>query len=278
MASNAPMTRYRDETIAEFEQHQSLLRATVTTEHMLDGNVATFLVAGSGDATPVTRGLDGRIPARNDSLTQNACTLVEWHDKPVRTGFNVFESQGNARQISQMSSVGVMNRKIDSDILGSAGLGAATNGDSSATTASLQWILGHFTELAEQDVDIEMEDQMFCVITPKAWGLLMQIEEFASADYVEVKPFAGPARKFRNWGGINFIRSTRLSGMGTASATCFMWHRDAIGHAIANGHPDLSGGYNDEDDYFWTRCSGFFGSKLLQNAGVRKMLHNDTSY
>jgi len=277
MASNAPMTRYRNETIASFEQHQALLRATVTTEHMLDGNVATFLVAGSGDATPVTRGLDGRIPARNDDLTQNTCTLVEWHDKPVRTGFNVFESQGDARRISQMSSIGVMNRKIDSDILGSAGLGAATLGDTTAKAASLNWILGHFKELGEQDVDIEQEDKMFCLLTPAAWAVLMQINEFSSGDWVDVKPFSGPARKMWNWAGINFIRSTRLDNMGSASATCYMYHKDAIGHAIANGHPDLQGGYNDEDDYFYTRCTGFFGSKLLQNVGVRKMLHIDTT-
>jgi len=279
MASNAPMTRYRNEFIAEFEQHQSMLRATVTTEHMLDGNVATFLVAGSGDATPVTRGLDGRIPARDDSLTQNSCTLVEYHDKPVRTHFNVFESQGDARRISMQGSTGVMNRKIDSDIINaSTGLGAATLGDSTAQTASLNWFMSHLTALGENDVNIEEQDKMFCVVTPKAWGLLMQIKEFASGDYVELKPFNGPPRKMWRVFGVNVIQSTRLSGMGGASATCFMYHRDAIGHAIANGHPNISGGYNDEDAYFWTLCSGYFGTKLLQNTGVRKMLHNDNAY
>jgi hypothetical protein len=276
MASNASMTRYRDETIAAFEQQMALLRSTVTTEHMLDGNVATFLVAGSGDATPVTRGLDGRIPGRNNDLTQNACTLVEWHDKPTYTGFNAFESQGDARRISQDGCVAVMNRKLDSDILGSNGLGAATLGDSSAVAADLNWILGHQAELGEQDVGVDDMDKMFAVVTPRAWASLMQITEFASSDYVEIKPFAGPMRKFRNFAGINFIRSTRLTGMGTSSATCYMWHKDAIGHAIANGHPAVVPGYNDEDDYEFVRCTGFFGSKLLQNVGVRKMLHIDT--
>jgi hypothetical protein len=275
MAANAPMIRYRDETIAAFEQHQSMLRATVTTEHMVDGNIATFLVAGSGDATPVTRGLDGRIPSRNNDNTQSQCTLVEWHDKPVQTGFNVFESQGDQRRISQMSCVGVMNRKIDSDILGSSGLGAATLGDSTATTLTANWILSHQAELGENDVPVDEEDKMFCALTPKAFGLLKQVKEFGSGDYVDVKPFNGPARRMYRWAGINFLMSTRLTGMGTSSATCYMWHKDAIGHAIANGHPDLDGDYNREDDYYWTRCTGFFGSKLLQNTGIRKLLHND---
>ncbi|MEJ2419936.1 MAG: phage capsid protein, partial [Exilibacterium sp.] len=151
MASNAPMTRYVEETIAAYEQHESMLRATVTTEHMRDGNIATFLVAGSNGREPVTRGLDGRIPGNSPTLTQNQATLVEWHDKEVRTDFNVFESQGDARRISQMNCVGVMNRKIDADILGSTGLGAATLGDSSAATATVAWVLGHQAALGEND-------------------------------------------------------------------------------------------------------------------------------
>ena len=277
MTANAPMIRYRAETIAAFEQNQSMLRATVTTEHMQDGSTATFLVAGSGGATPVTRGLDGRIPARNNDNTQLTCSLVEWHDKPVQTSFNVFESQGDQRRISQMGSVSVMNRKIDSDILGSTGLGAATLGDSSATTATLKWILDHQAALGENDVPIDEMDKVFCVLTPKAFANIKQIKEFGSGDYVEIKPFNGPARKMYHWAGINFIMSTRLTGVGTSSATCYMYHRDAIGHAIANGHPELDGDYNREDAYYWTRCSGFFGTKLLQNTGIRKMLHNDSA-
>lgn len=277
MANNAPMTRYRDETIAAFEQKQAMLRMTVTTEHMQDGNIATFLVAGSGDATAVTRGLDGRIPAREDDLTQNSCTLVEWHDKPVRTDFNVFESQGDARRISIESCVAVMNRKLDSDILGSNGLGAATLGDSAATTLSANWLLQHQAVLGENDVPIDEMDKVFCVLTPAAFGLLKQIKEFGSGDYVDFKPFNGPARRVYHWAGINFIMSTRLTGMGTSSATCYMYHRDAIGHAIANGHPDLDGDYNREDAYWWTRCTGYFGTKLLQNTGIRKLLHNDSA-
>lgn len=277
MASSAAMTTYRDETVMAFEQRMSFLRATVTTEHMQSGNVATFLVAGSGSATPVTRGLDGRIPGRNNSLTQNSCTLVEWHDKPTYTGFNAFESQGDARRISQDGCVAVMNRKIDTDILGSAGLGAATLGDSSAQTASLDWIMGHFAALGENDVEIGDMEKMFCVITPRAWSLLYQVKEFASGDYVEIKPFAGPARRFWRVAGINFITHTQLTGMSSSSATCYMWHRDAIGHAIANGHPEVVPGVNQEDDYVYVRCTGFFGTKLLQNTGVRKMLHNDTA-
>ena len=112
MSDSAFQIQYRQEFIQAFEQHQSLLRETVTTEAVIKGQQAVFLVAGSGSAAAVTRGLNGRIPARNDSNTQNTVTLQEWHDLVRKTGFNIFASQGNQRSIMQMTTMAVINRKI----------------------------------------------------------------------------------------------------------------------------------------------------------------------
>lgn len=79
MASSAPVTQYRDQLIATFEEGKTHLRHTTVTEHQRSGNQAVFLVAGSGGATANTRGLEGRIPARHDDMTQYTCNVVEWH-------------------------------------------------------------------------------------------------------------------------------------------------------------------------------------------------------
>ena len=113
MADSAFQIQYRQEFIAAFEQHASLLRETVTTEAVIKGQQAVFLVVGTGGAAAVTRGLNGRIPARNDNNAQNTCTLQEWHDLVRKTGFNVFASQGNQRSVMQMTTMAVINRKID---------------------------------------------------------------------------------------------------------------------------------------------------------------------
>jgi hypothetical protein len=89
-------TQYRQEFVAGFEQHVSLLRDTVTTEAEIKGNTAVFLVADSGGAAAVTRGLNGLIPARSDNLTQNSCVLSEWHDLVRKTGFNIFASRATS--------------------------------------------------------------------------------------------------------------------------------------------------------------------------------------
>lgn len=77
MAESAPTIQYRDQLVAEFEEGMSWLRQTTVTEAQISGNQATFLVAGSGGATATTRGLNGMIPARADSMTQPVVTLTE---------------------------------------------------------------------------------------------------------------------------------------------------------------------------------------------------------
>ena len=116
MADTAFQTQYRQEFIAGFEQTESLVRKLVTTEAVIKGNQATFLVADSGGAEAQTRGVNGLIPARADELEQLTAPLVEWHDLVRKTNFNVFASQGNQREIMQKTTMGVINRKIDQDV------------------------------------------------------------------------------------------------------------------------------------------------------------------
>lgn len=276
MADTAFQIQYRQEFIAGFEQGQSYLRPTTITETVIKGNQATFLVADTNNAEPVTRGVNGLIPARADDLNQHTATLVEWHDKPRRTNFNIFASQGDGRRIMQEGTRKVMNRKIDQDIISQLSTATLTAG--SAATADLAVVMKALTILDLNDVETEDEDNLFFVATAAFRAYLMQIPEFASADYVEVKPLVGPAIRMRRWAGFNWIFHQGLPGKGTASETCFAYHRNAIGHAVNTGDMTVKAGYNDEDDYYWARTSIFMGSKLLQNSGVVKVLHNGSAY
>lgn len=275
MASTAFQTLYRQEFINSFEQRESLLRASVTTMANVNGNSAVFLVAGSGGATAVTRGVNGLIPARSDDLTQNTATLAEWHDLVQRTGFNVESSQGDARRIMQMSTMAVVNRKIDADII--AQLDTGTNDTGSAATGSLALVAKSVAILGNAEVPIEDENNMFGLITPAFHAYLMQVPAFTSADYVDVKPFAGPARRYRRWYGINWIVHPNLSGVGTSTELCYIFHRDAIGHAI-NKDIRSAVGYDQEQDYSYARTSVYMGSKLLQNSGVVQVKHDGSAY
>ncbi len=273
MAETAFQTVYRDEFIAGFEQRQSLVRQTVTTEAEVKGNSAVFLVADSGSASAVTRGTNGLIPARADSLTQNTATLAEWHDLVRRTGFNLYASQGDGRRIMQDTTMGVLNRKVDTDIIGALEAGTQTTG--TAATASLSLAMYALTILGNNSVP--MDGNISALITPAFYAYLMQTKEFASVDYVNNKPFEGGMTMFR-WAGVNWIVHPNLTGKGTASERCWMYHKSAIGHACDMTSIATAVGYDEEQDYSFARATAYMGSKLLQNAGVVEIIHDGSAF
>lgn len=276
MSDTAFQTQYRQEFIAGFEQRESMLRKAVTTEAVIKGNTATFLIADSGSASAVTRGTNGLIPARADNLTQSSATLQEWHDLARKTNFNVFASQGDQRRIMQMTTMGVINRKIDSDILGE--LANATQDTGAAATMSLDLAMYGKVILGNNAVPA---DNLFAAITPAAEAYLMQTKEFASAQYVSRQPFEGQKTGVGSvfqWAGITWMVHPNLPGKATSAEKCFLWHRDAIGHALDRETMQAPVGYNEEHDYSYARCTGYFGSKLLQNAGVVVINHDGSAY
>lgn len=280
--TGAYQRQYRDELILGFEDRQSRLRGTVVTEAMVKGNEAIFLVADSGStmATATTRGADGLLVARSDRNTQNTATLVEWHDLVRKTRFNIFASQGNQTQLMQTTSMAVINRKIDDDIL--AAFANATNDLGTETVISLETVMQAMIILGDNLVDVEDEDNMFAVMSPGVRGELMQIPEFSSADYVTTKPLTGPPRTYLRWAGFNWIFHPRLTnsvgagGNGT-DEKCYFYHRDSMGHALDKDGMDVAVGYDDEQDYSYCRMSTFMGSKLLQNSGIVQFLHDNSN-
>lgn len=279
MADSAFQTQFRQEFIAGFEQRQSLLRDSVTTEVIVKGQQVTFLIADSGGAEAVTRGLNGRIPGRPDNLTQVTGTLQEWHDKPERTGFNLFASQGDGRRIMQETAMGVINRKIDDTIIDQ--LNTATNNTGSAAIGSLALSIKALTKL--QNNDVPMDGRITALITPAYLGYLLQTKEFANADYITKRPIdtgeAGwkDSPGFYSWMGVKWIVHPNLPGKGTNAEKCFMYHRSAIGHAAPSELIQTYADYNKEDDYSYARCTAYMCGKLLQNSGVIVINHDGSA-
>lgn len=276
MTISTPQIQFRNEFIASFERNQSLIRDTATTEAVIKGNQAVFLVAGSGGASASSRGSNGLIPSRQDSTTQYTATLVEKHDLVKYTDFDIFSAQGNQREIMQKSSMAVINRTIDDAII--AELNTATNSNTTAAPVTYNAITSSLANLYQNDVP--NDGNIFALITPKFHAKLLQISEFGSADYVDIKPISAgtPTQSVRPqlWLNVKWVMHTGLPGMGTASETCLFYHKSAIGHAVNTNGIDVAMGRDDEQAYQFVRSSINHGAKLLQNNGVYKFLHNAT--
>lgn len=252
------------------------MRDTCVREAVIKGNQAVFLVSGSGGLTAVTRGNNGLIAYNTVENTQNTCVLEEKHAPYERTQFNIFASQGDQRRIMQQASVAVLNRDIDQVILTELDTATLTTG--TAIKANVNLVIKAKVILGVNEVPTVEEDNMFGVISPAFEGYLMQTTEFASADFVDVKPFAGPTRRMRRWAGINWIIHPNVPNVGTSSESCFMYHRNSIGHAANSKEMAVKVGYDDKQDLSWSRASLFHGAKKLQNNGIIKMLHDGSEF
>jgi len=283
MPGAAPIVAYRNEMILGFGQRQSLLKDSVTPESQIKGNQAVFLVVDSS-GTAVTRGTNGLIPAGDNNNTQVTCTLVEKHDLRRMTGFNIFQSQGNQTEIMQINTMSVINRDCDQVILTQLEAGTITTG--AAAPASLNMISKAITYLMNNGVP--WDGNVFAVISPAFLMYMMSIPQWSSADFVTIKPainFPGwdamspKAREnsgqgWWEWLGVKWIVSNQISGLGTATELCFMYHKNSIGHAADVKGMDAPIGYNDEQQYSWSRCSLFHAAVLLQNTGIVQMTHD----
>ena len=263
--------QYRDEFIAGFEQHVSLLRDTVTTEAVIKGNQAIFLVADSGSAEAVTRGVSGLITARSDNQAQNTATLQEWHDLVRKTNFNVFASQGNQRAIMQMTTQAVVNRKIDDQIITTLNTGTVTIG-SSTTLPSVDLFQHGRVKLSNASVPWDSNITLLC--QPAFLAYLEQAPEFSSADYVNLRAFANDDPSWRDqpqayrWRSSLILEHPNLPGKATSSEISFLYHKNSVGHAANTDGMECPIGLNEEQAYSWCRCSIDMGSVLMQNSGV----------
>src|SRR4051812_22989614 len=183
MTVEAQVTQYRQQTVDQFEGSVSILRTMCTKETVRNGQIATFLVAGSGTDTAVSRGVNGQIPYGNPTNTQRSATLVEYHAAYELTGFNIFASQGNQKEVMRKASMNVINRNIDLIIL--AELANATIDTGAYATASVAMVMKAKAYLGNNDIPVDEEDNMFAVVTDSFLAYMMQTTEFASGDFVD---------------------------------------------------------------------------------------------
>ena len=282
MSDTAFQIQYRQQFVEGFEQHESLLRETVTKEAVIKGNQAVFLVADSGGASAVTRGINGLIPARADDLNQYTATLSEWHDLVRKTGFNIFASQGNQREIMQMTSRAVLNRKIDSQITTELSNGTVTIG-AAGTIPNFSLFQNAVVKL--QNAGVPWDQKITLLAQPSFLAYMEQTTEFSSADYVDVKPLPGnDSASWRDkpiayrWKGTMIITHPNLPNKGTTTETSYMYHESAIGHAADTAGLQTPVGYDEEQDYTWARATMFMGAKLLQNTGVVVITADGSAY
>ncbi len=176
--------------------------------------------------------------------------------------------------------MGVINRKIDNQIITVLNTGTVNTG--SAITASLKLVLKSKAILGVAKVP--NDGQITVLATPAFMAYMLQVKEFASADYVTKKPLDTgdtgwkDAPGYYSFMGMKFIEHPDLPGVGTNAEKCFMYHATALGHAAPSDLIQTFAGYDERHDYSWARCTAYMGAKLLQNSGIVVMNHDGSEF
>jgi hypothetical protein len=79
------------------------------------------------------------------------------------------------------------------------------------------------------------------------------------------------------WLGVNWIVHPELPGIGTATEKCFLYHKNAVGHAMNKAGLQVITKYDEVDDYTYHRVSAYMGATLLLNNAIVVMNHDGSA-
>ena len=211
-----------------YQQVGSKLKNAVRSKDGVIGATTVFQKIGTGVAA--TKDRHGQVPVMNLNHAPVECSLQDYYAGDWVDALDEIKMNIDERRVIATSGAYALGRKTDELII--AALASATSandvGDYTAVLSKAT-ILAAFTKLNTNN--IPDDGQRFAIVGPLQWNALLNIEEFASSDYVgDDTPFT-KGTESRKWLGINWIMHTGLPLTDSTKRDCFVFHRNAVGHA-----------------------------------------------
>ncbi|HBX94998.1 MAG: hypothetical protein GOVbin52_47 [Prokaryotic dsDNA virus sp.] len=268
---------YSDEWHQDFERSSTILKQAVSSSGIVKAKTVTFDVADTTGRAK-TRQRDGELPYGRPDTNQVSKDLEEHFEPYIIDDWDVFRNNSQLRKLYMEKAMAVINRERDAQIIE----------ELDTTTTELSASASDFTALATFQAatnalyvnDIPSDDgKLWGVVTPTAYNRMMTIDEFSSADYVDVKPFvegAPAVGRAKHWNGVNWLRHTGLTGFGTALAQCYLFHSSAVGHKD-DGEPTFKAGEDEKHNQHWCWARTRHCAKVILPRGVIRIHHNDTA-
>ncbi len=248
------ITSYDAKVHEVFQRRGANLKDAVRMKTDVVGSTAVFQKVGKGVAT--TKARHGTITPMNQTHTAPSCTLADfyagdWVDKLDESKINIGE-----RDVIASGGAMALGRKVDDQI--TTVLDTTSQTVAALTVTSKAAILATALEFAEDAWanDVPNEGEVYAVVTPRYWSQLMLLDQFQRSEYVRADGQAfvtGPAMggRWKDWMGIKWKMQTGLPGAGTATAKCFLWHKMAIGYAVAAAAGNIAGNGATAADITW---------------------------
>jgi Phage capsid protein len=278
--SSPQLSIFKREWITAFQMDNSLLRSTVNTTAMVEGGEAVWTVSSPGSGRMQQRGVDGRIPSSNGIDNQIRSTLREAVHKEIKTGFDIFTAGPSQRKAVIDRGKAKVEREFDQEILDTT-LSTTNNIGATGTigTTAVGVTYNGITNIAAtvlNNVKNTKTGGLTWLWTPKAWAKLHQFAEFTNSQLVGDAKLDGQNIEMRKWIFGTHMLFPDLPGAASNSAACFVYHKDAVGHAYDSKAPRIEADFDKEDQYDFMSAVVMHTSKILQTGGVWRIYHDDT--
>lgn len=264
--------QYEAQVHLVFQRTGSYLRETVRFRPDVVGSSTTFQKIGTGIAT--TKARHGTITPMNQTHTAHEATLSDfyagdWVDKLDEAKINIDE-----RDALATSGAFALGRKVDSQI--DTLLAAANTDNVTITVTSSGAVRAGLLRMAANlyAQDVPNDGQLFGALSPVMWSRALVINQFASADFVGTNglPFTQgvpTGGRFKDWMGVKWVMHSGLTGVGTATANSYVWHKMSIGYGAGKHAGNVAGRASVSADITWHGDrAAYFVNHAMSGGGV----------
>lgn len=247
--------QYETEVHAAYQRLGSKLRKTVRNRDNVTGATVVFQKVGKG--TAATKSRHGQVPVMNLAHDPIECNLLDYYAGDWVDKLDEIKGQHDERRTIIDAGAYALGRKTDELIVTALNqsanyAGADTDGLTKAKVLAAFEILG--------GKDVPDDGQRFAIVGWKQWSELLDIDEFANADYVGKDELPWQGAQAKKWLGTLFMPFSGLTKTGNVRF-CHWYHKTAIGHGS---------GCNVKSDISWhgDRAAHFVSNMMSQGSAL----------
>lgn len=262
--------QYQAEVQEAYQRMGSKVRVTVRSKSEVRGASTIFQKVGRGTAAAKSR--NGVVPVMNLDHTNVECTLEDFYTGDWIDRLDELKTNIDERAVVANAGAYALGRKTDEKIIAAldsatreaVGVGSGTTDADGLTRAK---VLLAFEALGEADVPDD--GNRFAVVGWKQWSELLQITEFANADYIGHDELPWKGTQAKRWLGALWMPHSGLT-LNTSLRYCYFYHKTAIGHAVgAEIATDITW-HGDRAAHFVNTMMSQ-GAVLVDNTGIVRM-------
>ncbi|CAA7621174.1 phage capsid protein [Magnetospirillum sp. UT-4] len=222
---NAFSKQYGDQVHVAYQRQGTKLRNTVRQRNNVKGAIAVFQKVGKGSAS--TKARHGKVPVMNVDHTPVECQLYDYYAGDWVDRLDEIKADVDEQKVLTDAGAYALGRKTDEIII--AELDKSTNYALDGTTGLTKAKVLEAMEMLG-NADVPDDGQRTAVVGWSQWAELLQIPEFADADFVGDKDLPWKGTQAKNWLGTLWMPHSGLTKSGSVRY-CYWYHKTAIGHA-----------------------------------------------